>query len=85
MGGWRYNWISALNEVSGQFHASAAFFPAKTARILIAQEDDWAPEPVWELWRIENSHAPVGNRIPNRRSSNPQPSRYADSYSGTKF
>jgi hypothetical protein len=45
-GGWMYNSISALNEVSGQFHASAAFLPAKRARILIVQEDDWAPEPL---------------------------------------
>jgi hypothetical protein len=48
-GGCTYNSILASDEVSGQFHASAALLPAKAARIHIVQEDEWAPEPVWAL------------------------------------
>jgi hypothetical protein len=48
-------------DVSGQFHAPAAFPPGKSPLVPIEQEVRWAPEHVWTLLRTEKScHA--GNR-----------------------
>jgi hypothetical protein len=38
-------------EVSGQLHVPAALPPAKEPSVLIRQEAEWAPEPVWTLRR----------------------------------
>jgi hypothetical protein len=34
-------------EMSGQIHALAALSPGKEHPILIEQQAEWAPEPVW--------------------------------------
>jgi hypothetical protein len=49
-------------EVSNQLHASAVLLPKKESPISIGQEIGVAPEPVWTLWRIEESFAIAGNR-----------------------
>jgi hypothetical protein len=38
---------SSLVEVSGQLHVPAALIPGKEPSVLIRQEVEWAPEPVW--------------------------------------
>jgi hypothetical protein len=48
-------------EVSGQLNAPAR----KKSPVPIEQEAEWAPEPVWTFWRIEN-FAPTGIRPADR-------------------
>jgi hypothetical protein len=57
---------SALDVVCGQRHA-----PGKGPPVSIVQEAWWAPEPVWTQRLEEKTFAPVGDRIPIARSSNP--------------
>jgi hypothetical protein len=47
-------------EVSGQLHAPAT--------LPIAEEAEWAPEPVWTLWRGEKYFVPAGNRTAANQS-----------------
>jgi hypothetical protein len=42
-------------EMSGQHHAPAALSQGKQPQAPIGQEVGWAPEPVWTIWRSENS------------------------------
>jgi hypothetical protein len=44
-------------EVSGQLHSQAALPPGEEPPVPIGQEAGWAPEPVWTMWRRENSCA----------------------------
>jgi hypothetical protein len=44
-------------EVSGQLHAPAALLPMNQLSVPIGYEAEWAPEPVWTLWRREKSAA----------------------------
>jgi hypothetical protein len=41
--------------MSGQLHALATLPPGKEPPVLILYEVGWAPEPVWTIWRSENS------------------------------
>jgi hypothetical protein len=58
-------------EMSCQLHAPAALSPRKESVVPIGFEAEWAPEPVWTLWRTEESVASAGNRThkPSRHSS----------------
>jgi hypothetical protein len=42
-------------EVSGQLHAPVALPPRKEPLVPIEYEVGWSPEPVWTIWRRENS------------------------------
>jgi hypothetical protein len=42
-------------EVSGQLHAPAALPPGKEPRVPIGEDVGWTSEPVWTIWRRENS------------------------------
>jgi hypothetical protein len=42
-------------EVSGQLRAPAALPPAVEPSVRIGYEVGWTPEPVWTIWRRENS------------------------------
>ena len=44
----------------------------------VKQESEWAPEPVWMLWRREKSLASARNRMVILLSSSLQPSHYTD-------
>jgi hypothetical protein len=59
-------------EVSSQAHAPAALVSGKEQPLHIRYEADWAPGPVWELWRREESLALVGNPTPSTRLSSSQ-------------
>jgi hypothetical protein len=48
--------------MSGQLHALAALPPDKQPKVLIRWEAGWASEPVWMLWRRENSLTLAENR-----------------------
>jgi hypothetical protein len=67
-------------KVSGQLHAPAALPPRKEPPVPIGEEVGWTSEPVWMIWRRENSW--------NYRDSNSDPlvvqsvaSRYTDELS----
>jgi hypothetical protein len=51
-------------EVRGQLHASAALSPKKKLPETIVYEAEWAPEPIWTLWRRQKSLASAGIRAP---------------------
>jgi hypothetical protein len=51
-------------QVSGQLQAPAALPPQKVRLVPIEQEDGWVPEPIWTLWRGEESLFPAENRTP---------------------
>jgi len=52
---------SALDEVSGQLHASAALLPGKEHLVSIGWDFGWAPEQVWKRWRRKICQTPSGN------------------------
>jgi hypothetical protein len=58
-------------EASGQLHALAALPPVKDRPVPTGQEAGWAPNPVWSLWRREQTLAPTVNRTPVYRLSSP--------------
>jgi hypothetical protein len=72
-----FSWPRHYLEVSGQLHALAALPPEKEPQVPIGQEDGWNSEPVWTIWRSENSWP---HRDSNSDSSVVQPvtSRYTD-------
>jgi hypothetical protein len=80
-GEWMYrstfSWPRQKLEVSGQLHAPAALTPGKEPPVPIEQEVRWTSEPVWTIWRSENSWS---HRDSNSDSSVVQPvvSRYTD-------
>jgi hypothetical protein len=41
--------------VSGQLHAPDAVLPKKEPPVTIGQGVGWTPEPIWTVWRRENS------------------------------
>jgi hypothetical protein len=47
------------------------FTLGKEPPVPIGQEAGWAPEPVWTLWRRENSISLAGNRTPSSQSPVP--------------
>jgi hypothetical protein len=62
----------ALDGVSNQCHAPAAFLPpGKGPLVPIGQEAGWAPEPVWTQTLEDKSFASAGDRILIARSSSP--------------
>jgi hypothetical protein len=50
-------------EVSGKLHALVALHPGKEPPVLIGEKAGWASEPVWSLWRRDQSST-AGNRTP---------------------
>jgi hypothetical protein len=38
-------------EVTGQLHAPGALSAGEETQVFIVLEAEWAPEPVWTLWR----------------------------------
>jgi hypothetical protein len=63
--------------VSGQLHAPAALLPGKELPLPtpIGYEAGWVPEPVWTLWRRQNSWP--------YRDSNSDPSAVHHRYPGS--
>jgi hypothetical protein len=49
-------------KVSGQPQARAALPPGKEPPVRIGWEAEWAPGPVWTLWRREKYFDPAGKR-----------------------
>jgi hypothetical protein len=49
-------------EVSGQLQTVTTLPPLYELPVLIGYEADWASDPVWTLWRREESLVPDGNR-----------------------
>lgn len=47
--------------VSGQLRAFAALPPGKLPPVPTGYETEWAREPVWTLWRRENTSYTAGN------------------------
>jgi hypothetical protein len=39
-------------KMSGHLHALAALSLGKEPPVPIGQEAEWAPEPVWTLWKL---------------------------------
>jgi hypothetical protein len=60
---WPRHWL----EVSGQLHAPAALPPGKEPPVPFEYEVGWTAEPVWTIWRSENSYP--------HRDLNPDPSK----------
>jgi hypothetical protein len=81
MGEWMYrstfSWHRHWLKVSRQLHAPAALSPRKKPPVPIGYEAGWTPEPVWTVWRSENSWP---HRDSNSDLSVVQPvaSRYTD-------
>jgi hypothetical protein len=61
--------------MSGQLHVPAALSP-----VPIAQEAEWAPEPVWTTWRGQNPTS-TGTRTPTSQPPSPYRLRYPGSLS----
>jgi hypothetical protein len=61
--------------VSGQLHDRACLTPGERAPVPIGYKAGWSPEPVWTIWRSENSRL---YRVSNSDPSVVQPvvSRY---------
>jgi hypothetical protein len=59
MGEWMYRPTFSCSqhylEMSGQVHTPAALPAEKEPPILIVEEPEWAPVPVWTIWRYESS------------------------------
>jgi hypothetical protein len=48
-------------EVSGRYHSPAALHTGKESPVPVGKETEWAPEPVWTLWKREKSLDLAGN------------------------
>jgi hypothetical protein len=59
-----HSWPLHSMGMSGQFRASTSLTSEKESPIPIVQEDGWALEPVWSLWRREKYLAFAGNWTP---------------------
>jgi hypothetical protein len=64
-------------EVSGQLHAPAVLPTGKEPLVPIGQEVGWTSEPVWTIWRKENS-SPYWDSNSDPSVVQPVASRYTD-------
>jgi hypothetical protein len=57
----------------GEWSASSPgrFIPKERDPSTHWTEAEWAPQPVWTLWRTEDSLTPAGNQIPAVQSRSP--------------
>jgi hypothetical protein len=70
---WPRHWL----EVSGQLHAQAALPPGKEPSVPIGEEVRWTSEPVWTIWKRENSW-PYRDSNSDLSVVQPVASRYTD-------
>jgi hypothetical protein len=70
---WPRHWL----EMRGQIHGPAALLPEKDPPVSIGQEVGWTPEPVWMMWRCENSR-PYRDSNSDPSVVQPVASRYTD-------
>jgi hypothetical protein len=63
--------------VSGQLDAQAALPPGKEPPVPSGQEVGWTSEPVWTIWRSENSY-PRRDLNPDPSIAQPVASRYSE-------
>jgi hypothetical protein len=63
--GSRYTTLLILNKANGQPQTPDTLPPGKEPPVPIKHKAKWAPEPVWMLWRKDESLAPVRNQTPD--------------------
>jgi hypothetical protein len=58
-------------KLSGQLHDSAALLPGKELPVCTEDENVWASEPVWKLWRKAKLSNPAGESNPDSQDTQP--------------